>query len=45
MKLHAQGHKKRSEFSFSALMPVVALLLAATLAKVSAATQLFHLVH
>jgi hypothetical protein len=43
MKLHAQGHKKRSEFS--ALMPVVALLLAATLAKVSAATQLFHLVH
>jgi hypothetical protein len=43
MKLNARGSSKRSEFS--ALMPVVALLLAATLAKVGAATQLFHLVH
>jgi hypothetical protein len=43
MKLNARGTNKRSEYS--ALMPVVALLLAATLAKVSAATQLFHLVH
>lgn len=43
MKLHAHGNKKRSEYF--ALMPVVALLAAATLAKVSAATQLFHLVH
>jgi len=42
MKLHAQGHKKHSDFS--ALMPVVALLAAATLAKFGAATQLFHLV-
>ena len=43
MKLNARGTNKRSEYF--ALMPVVALLLAATLAKVSAATQLFHLVH
>jgi hypothetical protein len=43
MKLNARGTAKRSEYS--ALMPVVALLLAATLAKMGAATQLFHLVH
>ena len=43
MKHQAQGHKNRWEFA--PLVPVVALLAAATLAKVSAATQLFHLVH
>jgi hypothetical protein len=42
MKLHAQG-KKHAEYS--ALVPVVALLVAAAFAKVSAATQLFHLAH
>jgi hypothetical protein len=33
----------RSEYF--ALLPVAALLIAATLAKISAATQFFHLVH
>jgi hypothetical protein len=43
MKLRTQGHNKRSEYF--ALMPVIALLVAATFAKVSAAAQLFHLAH
>jgi hypothetical protein len=43
MKLQAQGKKQRWEYS--ALVPVVALLVAATFAKVSAATQLFHFAH
>jgi len=43
MKLHRQGSEKRAEYS--ALMPVIALLAAATFAKLSAATQLFHIVH
>jgi hypothetical protein len=43
MKLRTHGNKKLSEYS--ALVPVIALLAAATLAKVSAATQLFHLAH
>jgi hypothetical protein len=43
MKLHRQNHEKRAEYS--ALMPVVALLLAATFAKLSSASQLFHLAH
>ncbi len=43
MKLHGQGNEKRAEYS--ALMPVVALLVAATFAKLSAVSQLFHLAH
>jgi hypothetical protein len=43
MKRRAQDHGKRSQLS--ALMPVVALLMAATLAKFAAATQFFHLSH
>ena len=43
MKLHAHENKRRSDYS--ELLPVVALLAAATLAKVGAASQLFHLVH
>jgi hypothetical protein len=43
MKLHFHGNPKRSEFS--ALMPVVGLLIAATLAKLGAVTQFFHLAH
>jgi hypothetical protein len=39
----AEEHGKRSQLS--ALMPVVALLTAATLAKFAAATQFFHLSH
>jgi hypothetical protein len=39
----AQEHGKRSQLS--ALIPVVALLTAATLAKFAAATQFFHLSH
>jgi hypothetical protein len=37
--------RPRSRFEFSALLPVVALLTIATLAKLGAATQLFHLTH
>jgi hypothetical protein len=44
----AQGHRAQShgkQSQLSALMPVVALLMAATLAKLAAATQFFHLSH
>jgi hypothetical protein len=43
MKFRNQGKAKYAELS--ALMPVVALLVAATLAKLSAAAQFFHLSH
>jgi hypothetical protein len=43
MKFRDQGKRKQTELS--ALMPVVALLVAATLAKLGAATQFFHLSH
>jgi hypothetical protein len=41
MKFRTQGDKQRSEFS--ALMPVLALLMAATLAKSGAVAQLVHI--
>jgi hypothetical protein len=37
--------RTRHRSEFSALLPVVALLVIATLAKLGAATQLFHLTH
>ena len=37
--------RPNNRFEFSALLPVVALLAVATLAKFGAATQLFHLAH
>ena len=37
--------RPHNRFKFSALLPVVALLAVATLAKFSAAIQLFHLTH
>ncbi|HEY1982996.1 MAG TPA: hypothetical protein VGH13_23190 [Xanthobacteraceae bacterium] len=37
--------RPNNRFEFSSLLPVVALLAVATLAKFSAATQLFHLTH
>jgi hypothetical protein len=37
--------RARNRFEFSALLPVVALLAVAALAKLGAATQLFHLTH
>jgi hypothetical protein len=40
MKVRPNNH-----FEFSALLPVVALLAIATLAKFGAATQLFHISH
>jgi hypothetical protein len=43
MKFHGQG--KRAYAELSALLPVIALLMAATLAKLGAATQFFHLSH
>jgi hypothetical protein len=43
MKFRDKGKGKYAELS--ALMPVVALLIAATLAKLGAATQFFHLTH
>jgi hypothetical protein len=43
MKNNFRTGEKRSELS--ALMAVISLLMVGTLAKVSAATQLFHLVH
>jgi hypothetical protein len=43
MKFHFQSKTKRSELS--ALMPVIGLLSAATLAKLGVAAQFFHLTH
>jgi hypothetical protein len=43
MRFHRQGSEKRA--GYSALMPVIALLAAATFAKLSAAAQLFHIAH
>lgn len=43
MKFHRQSKRKLA--GLSALMPVVALLMAAMLAKLGAATQFFHLTH
>jgi hypothetical protein len=43
MKFPIQSRRKRS--NFSALMPVIGLLMAAALAKLSVATQFFHLTH
>lgn len=43
MKFHHQSKRKLAELS--ALIPVVALLMAATLAKLGAAMQFFHLSH
>ncbi len=43
MKINFRNDEKRSELS--ALMAVISLLMVGTLAKVGAATQLFHLVH
>jgi hypothetical protein len=43
MKLRDQGNRARSEFS--ALMSVVGLLAAATLAKSGVAIQILHLSH
>jgi hypothetical protein len=43
MKFRSPIRHKRSEFS--ALMPVIGLLMAATLAKLGAATQFIHLAH
>jgi hypothetical protein len=43
MKLHIQGSEKRPELS--ALLTVLALLAAATFAKLGGATQIFHLAH
>jgi hypothetical protein len=43
MKFRSQISRKRSEFS--ALLPVIGLLMAATLAKLGAATQFIHLTH
>jgi hypothetical protein len=40
--MKVQPHNR---FEFSALLPVVALLAIATLAKFGTATQLFHLTH
>jgi hypothetical protein len=47
MKRRGQDTRKHPHKhpQLSALMPVVALLLAATLAKLGAATQFFHLGH
>ncbi|HEX3506608.1 MAG TPA: hypothetical protein VHU22_24775 [Xanthobacteraceae bacterium] len=43
MKLPFQGQQKRSDFS--ALMPVMGLLVAAMFAKLGVATQVLHLTH
>jgi hypothetical protein len=43
MKFRFQSDPKRSELL--ALMPVIALLSAATLAKLGAAAQFFHFTH
>jgi hypothetical protein len=43
MKFRFQSGPKRSELS--ALMPVIALLSAATLAKLGVAAQFFHFTH
>jgi hypothetical protein len=43
LKAHPQNAKRRSELS--ALLSVLALLAAATVAKLGAATQFFHIVH
>jgi hypothetical protein len=43
MKINFISGEKRSEVS--ALLAVISLLMVGTLAKVGAATQLFHLVH
>lgn len=43
MKLHIRGGDRRS--GLLALMPVIALLTVTMLAKLGAATQLFHLAH
>jgi hypothetical protein len=43
MKFRSRISHKRSEFS--ALMPVLGLLMAATLAKLGVAAQLIHLAH
>ncbi len=43
LKVQIESGEKRSELS--ALLTVLALLGAATIAKVGAATQFFHLIH
>jgi hypothetical protein len=43
MKLRFQEHQKRNDFS--ALVPVMGLLVAATLAKLGVAVQVLHLTH